>query len=252
MKHKLALAVCAMAAVMTLTPSMTQAASNSTCQILTSQGTVISGSSIEELQAKLQELGISVDLSDCDIWNNLHSPTNPEAPETPAVPETPDTPDSPQQPETPEVPDSPQQPEAPDTPDSSQQPDNMPSNAEFIQQVVNLVNQERSKAGLSPVTADATLQSAAQIRAKEIEISFSHTRPDGSSFSSVLSQQGISYRGAGENIAWGQRSPEEVMEGWMNSPGHRANILNASFTKLGVGYYQNAAGTNYWSQLFTY
>lgn len=62
----------------------------------------------------------------------------------------------------------------------------------------------------------------------------------------------MSHRGAGENIAWGQKTPEQVMEGWMNSAGHRANILNEKYTSIGVGYYQNAAGRNYWSQLFTY
>ncbi len=63
---------------------------------------------------------------------------------------------------------------------------------------------------------------------------------------------GVSYRGAGENIAWGQKTPEQVMNGWMNSAGHRANILNEKFTSIGVGYHQNANGVNYWSQLFTY
>ena len=89
-------------------------------------------------------------------------------------------------------------------------------------------------------------------RAKEIETSFSHTRPNGSSFSTVLTENGITFRGSGENIAWGQRTPEEVMNGWMNSEGHRANILNPKFKKIGVGFYQNAEGRNYWTQLFTY
>ena len=62
----------------------------------------------------------------------------------------------------------------------------------------------------------------------------------------------MSYRSCGENIAWGQKTPEQVMEGWMNSAGHRANILNASYTEIGVGFYQNASGVNYWSQLFIY
>lgn len=122
----------------------------------------------------------------------------------------------------------------------------------FAEQVVKLVNEERTKAGLSEVTLDKNIEAAALIRAKEIETSFSHTRPDGRSFSTVLTDNGITYRGSGENIAWGQRSPEEVMKGWMNSDGHRANILNPKFTKIGVGYYQNAAGRNYWTQLFTY
>ena len=122
----------------------------------------------------------------------------------------------------------------------------------FAEQVVDLVNAERAKAGLSSLTSDKSIESAALVRAKEIETSFSHTRPNGSSFSTVLKENGISYQGSGENIAWGQRTPEEVMKGWMNSEGHRANILNSRFTKIGVGYYQNSAGTNYWTQLFTY
>lgn len=122
----------------------------------------------------------------------------------------------------------------------------------YAEQVVALVNAERAKAGLNALTLDTEIASAALVRAKETEISFSHTRPDGRHFSTALSDSGISFRGAGENIAWGQRSPEEVMNGWMNSEGHRANILNPNFTKIGVGYYQNAAGRNYWTQLFTY
>lgn len=78
-----------------------------------------------------------------------------------------------------------------------------------------------------------------------------HTRPDGSSFSTALQQQGVSYRGCGENIAWGQRTPEQVMNGWMNSEGHRANILNKNYKNIGVGFYQEN-DVNYWVQLFTY
>lgn len=122
----------------------------------------------------------------------------------------------------------------------------------FAEQVVELVNQERTKAGLSAVTLDQNIASAALVRAKEIETSFSHTRPNGSKFSTALTEQGVTFKGAGENIAWGQKSPEAVIQAWMNSEGHRANILNKNFTKIGVGYYQNAAGRNFWTQLFTY
>ncbi len=121
----------------------------------------------------------------------------------------------------------------------------------FTAQVVKLVNEERAKAGLSPLTVDSKVAAAASTRAKEIETSFSHTRPDGSSFSTALTQSGASFRGAGENIAYGQRTPEEVMKGWMNSQGHRANIMNKDFTTIGVGYHQNSNGTGYWTQLFT-
>lgn len=122
----------------------------------------------------------------------------------------------------------------------------------YVQQVIDLVNEERAKAGLSPLTEAQNVAEAAGVRAEEISRSFSHTRPDGSSFSSALTQSGVTYRGAGENIAYGQRTPEEVMKSWMNSQGHRANILNADYTTIGVGYYQNSSGTGYWTQLFTY
>ena len=122
----------------------------------------------------------------------------------------------------------------------------------FAEQVVELVNQERTKAGLNAVTLDQNIASVALVRAKEIETSFSHTRPNGSKFSTALTEQGVTFKGAGENIAWGQKSPEVVMQAWMNSEGHRANILNKNFTKIGVGYYQYAAGRNFWTQLFTY
>lgn len=140
---------------------------------------------------------------------------------------------------------------APDTgtPDTETPGNNQ--NASYMEQVVNLVNMERAKEGLAPLTIDKNVQKAAQVRAEEIVTSFSHTRPNGSSFSTALAEQKVSYRRAGENIAWGQRSPEEVVNAWMNSAGHRANIMNAGFTRIGVGYYQNAKGVNYWSQLFT-
>ncbi|MBQ7067122.1 MAG: hypothetical protein IJN92_09925 [Lachnospiraceae bacterium] len=122
----------------------------------------------------------------------------------------------------------------------------------FAKQVVKLVNEERVKAGLKELTIDTQVETAALVRAKEIKQSFSHTRPNGSSFSTVLKEQGVKYKGSGENIAWGQKTPEEVMKGWMNSEGHRANILNAKYTKIGVGNYQDENGRNYWVQLFIY
>lgn len=125
-----------------------------------------------------------------------------------------------------------------------------PSNNSYADEVLRLVNIEREKAGLSHLTTNSTLIAAANKRAQETKTSFSHTRPNGSKFSTVLQEYGISYRTAGENIAYGQRSPQEVVTGWMNSPGHRANILNGSFNKIGIGVYQSN-GVIYWSQLFT-
>ncbi|NLK37348.1 MAG: hypothetical protein GX299_04630 [Epulopiscium sp.] len=125
------------------------------------------------------------------------------------------------------------------------------SESQYVAEVVRLVNVERAKAGLSPVTADTKISAAALVRSKEQVQSFSHTRPNGSSCFTVLAEQGVTYRGAGENIAMGQKTPAAVMQAWMNSEGHRANILNKNFTKIGVGYYVNG-GTAYWTQLFTY
>lgn len=142
-----------------------------------------------------------------------------------------------------------------ETPDNNSGSGDSESNVEssdFAKQVVKLVNEERVKAGLSELTIDTQVEAAALTRAKEIKQSFSHTRPDGSSFSTALKEQGVSYKGSGENIAWGQKSPEEVMKGWMNSEGHRANILNSKYTKIGVGHYQDENGRNYWTQLFIY
>lgn len=168
------------------------------------------------------------------------SPDMPELPNLPNLPEQPNMPGQPNQPDN-----------TPDLPDSNpNQPDNGTSQDEFANRVVELVNAERAKAGLSSLTVDTKAASAAQKRAGEIQISFSHTRPDGSQFSTALTQVGASFRGAGENIAYGQQSPEEVMKVWMNSAGHRANILNGSFTSIGVGHIRSAAGVDYWTQMF--
>lgn len=193
-------------------------------------------------------------------------PCNPGAGETPddGAPENkpgmqddskPETPDDSAPENKPGTPDD----SKPELPDDSA-PENKPGQEEgieteyhaYVLRVVELVNEERAKAGLKPVTLQKNISAAAQVRAQETEVSFSHTRPDGTKFTTALAQAGVTYRGAGENIAWGQRTPEQVMNGWMNSAGHRANILNEKFTSIGVGYYQNAAGTNYWTQLFTY
>lgn len=264
MKHKILPALLATAVVGTaaVSPMSVQAASPAGIpQQLQGKTICINGSitSADELKQKLEELGINCtipDSSNCVLPGQPEAPEKPDTnqPETPVLPDTnqPETPAQPDtnQPETPAQPDT-SQPETPEKPDTNQ-PGTGTENAGYVQQVVNLVNQERAKAGLSPVTADASIEAAALVRAKETEKSFSHTRPDGSSFSTALVQQGVRFYGAGENIAWGQKTPEQVMNGWMNSEGHRANILNAKFTKIGVGYYQNASGTNYWTQLFTY
>lgn len=123
----------------------------------------------------------------------------------------------------------------------------------YAAEVIRLVNIERVNAGLDELAADQSLCEAAAIRATEIQTNFSHTRPDGSSCFTALSEVSASYTSAGENIAIGQGSPEEVVKAWMNSPGHRANILNSSFSRIGVASLANSSGnfSGYaWAQFF--
>lgn len=119
----------------------------------------------------------------------------------------------------------------------------------YARQVAAIVNSERAANGLSPLKYSDQLSEAALVRAAEIQSSFSHTRPNGTSCFTAIKEAGISYTTAGENIAYGQRSPEEVMNSWMNSSGHRANILGQNYEYIGIGVtYKN--GTYYWTQFF--
>ena len=172
----------------------------------------------------------------------------PEEEETPELPEEhpEETPDN-----TPQLPEDNRPDETPDNGTDQTPEDNTGSmQGDFASQVAALVNAERAKYGLSALTVDTKVQRAALVRAKETAQSFSHTRPNGSSFSTALTEAGVSYRTAGENIAYGQTTPQQVMNAWMNSSGHRANILNANYTTIGVGY-TVINGTAYWAQLFT-
>lgn len=120
------------------------------------------------------------------------------------------------------------------------------------QEVLRLVNIERQKAGLSPFTLSSKLSNVARDKSKDMAHNnyFSHQSPTHGSPFDMMKAYGINYRTAGENIAKGYNSAASVVNGWMNSPGHRANILNSSFNTLGVGYY-NYNGTAYWTQMFT-
>lgn len=127
------------------------------------------------------------------------------------------------------------------------------SSADYYENAVLFwTNVERSRNGLSELKTCTALQNAAGARASEIVSSFSHTRPNGASWSTAIKAQGISYGKSGENIAAGKATPYDTVSQWMNSEGHRANILNSSFSHLGVGY-KNASGsryTHYWTQEF--
>lgn len=121
--------------------------------------------------------------------------------------------------------------------------------SQYEQQVVDLTNQERAKQGLPALKVDLTLGKVARQKSSDMQKNnyFSHTSPTYGSPFDMMKKFGVTYRTAGENIAKGQRTPQEVVNAWMNSSGHRANILSSNFTHIGVGY---VAEGNYWTQQF--
>ena len=201
-------------------------------------------------------------------------PLTPSCPNVPSKPES--TPNNPsttpeQKPEsTPNNPSTtPQQkPEStPSTPSTTpqQKPESTPSKpsttpeqkpstdfSSYQQQVLDLVNAERTKRGISALTLDSNLSSVATKKSQDMvnKNYFDHTSPTYGSPFDMMKQFGISYRTAGENIAKGQKTPQEVVTAWMNSEGHRKNILNPNFTNLGVGIAKDSKGTTYWTQMF--
>lgn len=118
--------------------------------------------------------------------------------------------------------------------------------------VVELVNRERVARGLQPYANNWQLERVARYKAADMlgKNYFSHISPTYGSPFNMMENFGIYFSSAGENIAMGQRTPEEVVNGWMNSPGHRANILSTSYTQIGVGFARNSNGSNYWCQMF--
>ena len=133
-------------------------------------------------------------------------------------------------------------------------PEQKPSTdfSSYQQQVLDLVNAERTKRGISALTLDSNLSSVATKKSQDMvnKNYFDHTSPTYGSPFDMMKQFGISYRTAGENIAKGQKTPQEVVTAWMNSEGHRKNILNPNFTNLGVGIAKDSKGTTYWTQMF--
>jgi uncharacterized YkwD family protein len=119
----------------------------------------------------------------------------------------------------------------------------------LAQQVIELTNNERRKNGLAPLNADASLSKVAQTKTNDMNTKhyFSHTSPTYGSPFDMMRDFGVTYRSAGENIAMGQTTAQQVVTAWMNSEGHRKNILSPNYTNIGVGYTANG---NYWSQMF--
>ncbi|MEL7609016.1 MAG: SH3 domain-containing protein [Bacillota bacterium] len=122
-------------------------------------------------------------------------------------------------------------------------------NLSYEEQVLKLVNDQRTSRGLCALTLDATLSNLARAKSQDMHDNnyFSHTSPTYGSAFDMLKAAGISYRAAGENLAKGYLTPEAVVTGWMNSSGHRANILNGNYTRIGIGY---VADGSYWTQIF--
>ena len=119
----------------------------------------------------------------------------------------------------------------------------------YEEEVLRLVNAERAKAGLSPLSMNWELSRVARYKSEDMRQRgyFDHTSPTYGSPFDMMRSFGITYRAAGENIAMGYSTPAAVVNAWMNSSGHRANILSAKFTQLGVGYVSSGS---YWTQMF--
>lgn len=119
----------------------------------------------------------------------------------------------------------------------------------FEAQVIELTNEERTKNGLSALKASNPLSNVAQAKSNDMQQKnyFSHTSPTYGSPFDMMRDFGVNYSSAGENIAMGQQTPQQVVQAWMNSEGHRKNILNGTFTHIGVGYTENGS---YWTQMF--
>ena len=119
-------------------------------------------------------------------------------------------------------------------------------------EVIALTNAERAAARLAPLAPDPRLTVAAQAHSDDMVARdfYDHTSPEGGRPWDRAATAGATHRGIGENIACGQRGPAEVVRGWMNSPGHRANILGPDFTHIGVGYATGSRAGTYWTQVF--
>lgn len=142
-----------------------------------------------------------------------------------------------------------------DTPkpsDSTENNGQTTSKSTEASEVIRLVNVERTKNGLAPLKENSELSKVASVKAQDMidKNYFDHNSPTYGSPFDMMKKFGINYSAAGENIAYGQKTPEEVMTAWMNSPGHRSNILNSNFTEIGVGVAKDKNGTPYWVQMF--
>ncbi|WP_066049568.1 CAP domain-containing protein [Robertmurraya korlensis] len=232
MKKKVILTVAAAAALAVANPMGEKASAAESTTTVQQKVFVYQGSNVNELNSYLQKY-----FANLGIKFNTNTTAKPQS-QQPTQPtnETTTTQTPVQQPASSTEPTEPAQ-------------TTISSLSAYEQKVVELTNQERSKYGLAALKADTALSKVA--REKSLDMSnngyFSHASPTYGSPFDMMKQFGISYQYAGENIAMGQRSPEEVVQAWMNSEGHRKNILNGNFNYIGVGYVESG---NYWTQMF--
>ncbi len=180
-----------------------------------------------------------------NINNNTSNKPNNNMPNNPNNNVDDDTSNKPSKPNN-TLPQEPNKPIKPSNPIENE--NNVNNNTSIItQEVVKLVNIERQKAGLTPLKIDQELSKVAMLKSEDMKKKgyFSHTSPTYGTPFDMLKQFNIKYTTAGENIAKGQKTAEAVVDAWMNSDGHRRNILSKSFTHIGVGFY-----ANHWTQLF--
>ena len=169
----------------------------------------------------------------------------PNEEQKPSVPETPDTE------QTPSVPETEQKPSVPETPDTEQKPSvpeaDTSAMSKLEQEASELVNEHRTENGLKPLTISSDLSVKARIKSTDMLENnyFNHISPTYGSPFDLMKSLGITYRTAGENIAMGYKTAEAVVNAWMNSPSHRANILSSNYTSMGIGHVNG-----YWTQWF--
>lgn len=249
-----------LSAVLALSSTSALAAENTTCQkanvdLNSLFKNYVSKAADTDCQNKLTVNGKTVDLKtidwktfcDSDALKDVISKKISVKPSAPSkdVKEQPNTDSSVKKPEAPA--------NNTENKDSSSDTTVSSSNLNYEQKVVELVNVERQKAGLPALTLDSKISNVARTKSKDMAVNnyFAHQSPTYGSAGDMLKKAGISWSAWGENIASGQRTPEAVVTAWMNSPGHKANIMSTSFSKIGVGYVTNSNGTPYWTQMFT-
>jgi uncharacterized YkwD family protein len=239
LKKKAMLTVVAAAAVVMVNPILNKAHAATFTPTTQEKVYVYKASNRDEINSIIEKYLASLGMTVTQNTVKRPAPTPAQAPTPAPAPTTEQT----TQASTTPVQQEPAQAEATATSESSY------SLSAYEQKVVDLTNQERAKNGLPALKVDVTLSKMARDKSQDMSTNhyFSHTSPTYGSPFDMMKKYGITYSYAGENIAMGQRTPEEVVTAWMNSDGHRKNILSPNFTSIGVGY---VADGNYWTQEF--